>query len=62
MIRMKCTGTPEHLAEKLEISRSGVYEYLNYMKSLGAPIEYCRFKSTFYYTSEVQLFMKFTSV
>ncbi|GAB3431235.1 hypothetical protein [Niabella aquatica] len=44
------TGKPKELAIKLKLSESQLYQYINVMKQLGAPIVYCRKKNTYYYT------------
>lgn len=52
LIRIKGTGTPQYFAKKLGISERTLYEYLSFMKDLGAPIEYNKFRESYYYTSE----------
>ena len=58
-IRMKSTGTSSEFATKLGISRSTVYEVIEIMRSLGADIEYCQYKGSFYYTSDKELALGF---
>lgn len=50
LIRIKGTGTPQCFADKLGMSERTLYEYLAYMKELGAPIEYNKFRQSYYYT------------
>ena len=52
LIRIKATGTPVELADKLGISERSVYEYLNLMKDLGAPIKFSSYRQTYYYDEE----------
>ena len=52
LIRMKATGTPAQLADRLEISERSVYEYINLMKDLGAPIKFDTYRQTYYYDEE----------
>jgi predicted DNA-binding transcriptional regulator YafY len=52
LLRFKNTGSADELAEKLEISRSTLFETLNLMKSLGAEIAYCPHRQTYYYAQE----------
>lgn len=52
LIRIKATGTPQQLADKLSISERTLYETLELMKDLGAPIKYCRHSQRYYYTDE----------
>jgi predicted DNA-binding transcriptional regulator YafY len=49
LIRSKRTGTPIQFAEKLEISESTLYQHLNDLRELGAPIAYDKFRQTYYY-------------
>lgn len=55
LIKRKGTGTPERLAFRLNLSRASTFRYINEMKSLGAPIQYCRFKQTYYYERQFEL-------
>ena len=55
LIMIKGTGTPKQLARRLNISESTLYEFLQFMRSMGAPIAYCRDRKTYYY-SEVGRF------
>ncbi|THU38056.1 HTH domain-containing protein [Niastella caeni] len=48
-IQSECTGDAQRLATHLGIARSTLFKYLNDMKELGAPIDYCRRRKTFYY-------------
>lgn len=49
LIRAKATGTPAQLADKLDISESMVYEYLDVLRGQGAPIAYDKHRHTYYY-------------
>jgi predicted DNA-binding transcriptional regulator YafY len=49
LILYKSTGRPADLASKLEISERSVYEYIRFMKGLGAPICFSRNRGTYYY-------------
>jgi predicted DNA-binding transcriptional regulator YafY len=59
LIAWKATGTPQELAEKLEISESTLYEYFSVMKDLGAPIRYDKIKKTYYYEFKGRFKIKF---
>ena len=61
LIRMKATGSAADLADRLQISRSTVYEMLDCMKSMGAEIEYCRHRSSFYYSKDKILAIGFVN-
>lgn len=49
MIRHSITGTPKECAEKLEISRSRFYEFLEDLKLLDIPVEYNKDLKTYKY-------------
>jgi len=49
LIRIKGTGTPSQLASRLEVGERTIYEYINIMKALGAPIQYSRQRRSYYY-------------
>lgn len=54
LIRRKATGTPKDLARRINVAESTVYEYIKLMRDMGAPIEFDRFRNTYYYTSTTQ--------
>ncbi|ADY50865.1 hypothetical protein Pedsa_0280 [Pseudopedobacter saltans DSM 12145] len=49
LIRHRRTGSPSQLAEKFNVSKRTVFEYIEILKSLGAEVEYCRYRETYYY-------------
>ena len=57
LIRLKATGSPTELANKLNICERQVYRIIDELKTTGLPIQYCKKRKTYYYTSDV--FMKF---
>lgn len=52
LIRIKGTGSPRQLADRLGLSERSIYEYLNLMKDLGAPIKYSNARHSYYYEHE----------
>ena len=54
MIKFKRTGTPEQFARRIGISRSMLYIIINDLKSIGAPIVYCKSYESFMYEFVVQ--------
>jgi biotin operon repressor len=54
LIRRKATGNAQQLAERLNVSRRTVYNLLDALRGLGAPIDYCRHRESYYYTCEVK--------
>jgi predicted DNA-binding transcriptional regulator YafY len=61
LIRIKGTGTPSQLASRMGIGERTVYEYLNIMKRLGAPIRFCRARRSYYYNIDGNFIMSFVS-
>jgi predicted DNA-binding transcriptional regulator YafY len=49
LIRLKATGTPGKLAQKLNVSERTLYNRLEDLKDLGAQIEYCKDNQSFRY-------------
>lgn len=62
LIRIKGTGTPVQLADKLGLSERSVYEYINLMKDFGAPIKFDAYRETYYYETEGHFFVSFISL
>jgi DNA-binding IclR family transcriptional regulator len=52
LISRKATGTPAELASKLDIAESTLYEFLNVMKDMGAPIYYNKDRRSYCYEQE----------
>lgn len=59
LIRIKGTGTPAELAARLKMSERNIYQYLNLMKELGAPIKFDPFRETYYYSEDGQFIICF---
>lgn len=59
LIQSKSTGTPNELAEKLDISERWVYENINVLKKLGAPIKYCETTRSYLYEEVGQFLVEF---
>jgi predicted DNA-binding transcriptional regulator YafY len=59
LIQIKGTGNAAELADKLGLSRASVYEYINLMKDLGAPIKFCKFRQSFYYDEDGSFITRF---
>ena len=55
LIKNKKTGTPEHLSQTLQISERQVYNCIEYLKELDAPIHYDRKMQTYYYDTPFEL-------
>lgn len=59
LIRLKATGSPDELANKLNLTRSTVYEIIDCMKAMDADIKYSKTRKSFYYESEKVLTIGF---
>ena len=55
LVQKKRSGTPEVLATKLCVSRRTVFRLIDQLKSLDAPICYCRQEQRYFYTDGFDL-------
>ena len=55
LIRRKATGTPDQLAERLEVSRATIFRYLDELKAFGADIRYCKERRSYIYSEPFEL-------
>ena len=60
LIRLKATGTPQELAKRLSISRSTLYNILDFMKSQGVEIYYSPTNQSFCYEKKVHFYFGFS--
>lgn len=58
LIRRKATGTPRHLAQRLNISERHVYRLINELKIIGFPVEYNRNRDSYCYEGDVSIHFK----
>ncbi|SMO59856.1 HTH domain-containing protein [Saccharicrinis carchari] len=59
MIARKATGSPQELAERLNISRASLHRVIDVMKFFGAPIEYRISSQSYVYTCDVAFYCGF---
>lgn len=59
LISTKSTGAPSQLARKLEMSERNLYYILDTMKTLGAPIIYCKRRKSYLYEEGGQFVIGF---
>ena len=59
LIKRRATGTPDELAERLQVSRATVHRIMETMKGLGAPILYNFLNQTYEYEHPVDFFFGF---
>ena len=57
LIRLKATGTPEELSQKLDLSERQTRRIIEELKEEGLPIQYCKHRRSYIYKESV--FMKF---
>lgn len=55
LIRRKATGTPEEFAIRLGLGKSVLMDELRELRELGADINYCRTRQSYYYEREFVL-------
>jgi len=60
LISSEKTGTPFVFAKKLSLSRSQLYNELEMIKELDAPVKYCKKRESFYYESSFELILNFS--
>jgi predicted DNA-binding transcriptional regulator YafY len=61
LIRIKGTGTPAQLAERLNLSERSIYDYINFMKDLGCPIKFDSYRESYYYEEDGGFLIAFYS-
>jgi len=61
LIRLKATGNPNVLAAKLGVSRRALFNTIDLIKEMGAPIEYCNYRQCYYYTTDCDLKFGYTA-
>lgn len=54
LIRLQATGSPKTLANKFGISNRAIFNIINLIKNMGAPVEYCINKQSYYYTHQCE--------
>jgi len=61
LIRRKATGSPKDLASRLGVSERTIYDCIDLMKSMDAPIYYCRHSQSYCYDNPVRFSFGFES-
>lgn len=60
LISSEKTGTPLVFARKLSLSRSQLYNELEVIKELDAPVKYCKKRESFYYETSFELILNYS--
>jgi predicted DNA-binding transcriptional regulator YafY len=55
LIRLKATGTPTQLASRLNVSERTIFNQIDTLRILGAPIKFCKKEKCYYYVYDVKL-------
>lgn len=61
LIRRKATGSPDDLSDRLGISTRNIFNLINLMKEMGAPIYFCKNRNSYCYEEEVTFCFGFTT-
>jgi len=59
LIRMKSTGSSVEFAKRLNVSRRCVFDIINVMKSMDAPIVFCKDRKSYMYEYDCELMIGF---
>lgn len=54
LVRRKGTGNAEELSQRLQVCQRTIYQLLDDLRELGASIEYCRKRRSYFYTQDVE--------
>ena len=60
LILKEKTGNPDDFAKTLHLSRRQLYNELEVIKNLDAPIKYCKKKQSYYYSEPFDLELKYS--
>lgn len=55
LIRLKATGSPQELSQRLSLSIRHTYRLINELKMLGFPISYNKNQRSYFYTNDVKI-------
>ena len=59
LIRLRATGTPKTLAQRLGVSEASLYRVIDTMKEMGAPVEFCIRHQSYVYFNDVNFMCGF---
>ena len=60
LIGAEKTGTPDNFARKMSLSRSQLYNIIDVIKDLEAPIKYCKKRESFFYETSFDLELNYS--
>ncbi|WP_173074120.1 HTH domain-containing protein [Tenuifilum thalassicum] len=61
LIRLKATGSPKELADKLGVSERHVYRIINQLKEIDCPIYFDKDRCSYCYRDEGKLIFKYST-
>ena len=61
LIKLKATGTPKQMAEKLNTTERSVYRIIKQLREMGCPIFYDKARKSYCYEKQGELTFKFIS-
>lgn len=62
LIRLKATGSPKSLANRLDFSERQLYRLIDEMKIMGFPITYCKKRQSYFYQHEISFKFEISNV
>jgi transcriptional antiterminator len=62
LVRHQMTGTPKELAQELKMSKRQLYNFLEELKAMNVPIQYCKKQQHYYYEKDGSLVFYFGDV
>lgn len=57
LIKLKATGNPNTLARKFGVSRRAIFHTIDLLRQMGASVEYCMYKQSYYYKTNCELML-----
>lgn len=59
LVQHQMTGTPSELARKLKMSKRQLYNFLDELKAMSVPVQYCKKQQSYYYEKNGSFVMDF---
>lgn len=58
-IKKECTGTPCSLGVRMGVSKRAFFYMVDDLREMGADINYCRKRQTYYYNNDFELHIEY---
>ena len=62
LVKHQMTGTPSEFARKLKMSKRQLYNFLDDLKAMNVPVQYCKKQQKYYYEKTGSLVFYFGDV